>query len=134
SDDVIRGPLHTNDALLIDGDTQFLGPVTTSFKGTSPSTPETNRLWRNRFGYDAPYDSDPVFAQGISYKGPLSMPPTNRQIMEETGPGKDGCLYYGPTYIHLRDGQMRVSSPLSASPPTGQPATNAHCRGGNVAD
>ena len=118
--------------MLIDGDPTFLGPVTTSWHGTQPGQPG-NRLWRNRFGSNT-YTSNPTFAEGISWRESIGMPPTNKSITEQTTSATGGCLYYGPTYIHLDGTRMRVSSPWSTGTPEGGTPTISACKGQDVAD
>lgn len=129
--DVIDGPMHSNDAILIQGDATFLGPVTTSW----PDPDE--RYWRNTFESNVGtvvYTSNPDFREGIGYDAPKNMPPTNAAIRDQATAEAGGCLYYGPTYIHLDGDRMRVRSPQSATAPSGQPPTAGPCRGTNLTD
>lgn len=106
--DVIRGPLHTNDAIRTNGAAHVEGKVTTNYD--APGT------GANRISSGAA----PVFAlsgdpQWISAIG---MPPTNSQLKKETRSDlpmdvpSPGCLYTGPTSVVFNsDGTMTVISP-----------------------
>ncbi|HEY7756319.1 MAG TPA: hypothetical protein VID69_08845 [Actinomycetota bacterium] len=101
--DVINGPLHSNDAIRISGNPQFLGDTSTSW-----DDPSGQHWW----GSGSPdfLPGDPELAD------PLTMPPSNVEIKNETdsGQGGTGCLFTGPTAINLRnDGTMDVISPFS---------------------
>lgn len=126
TNDVIDGPLRTNDRIQIDGNPQFLGPVET-WRYVSPSTGE--------YWHDFGSGSNPSFVSGI--EGPeitkLDLPSTNAALIDRTGPTEGGCRYYGPTYIKFEGTEMVVRSPLSVSPPDGNPLPNPNCFEGNVA-
>jgi hypothetical protein len=113
--DVIRGPLHTNDSLLISGDPQFQGPTTSSWEN-----PPAGRRWR-----DATGSSNPGFVRAgdPAFQSVLPIPPSNVTIRNEADPvlGGTGCLYTGPTQITLNPGtpgKMDVDSPLTPSNPS----------------
>jgi hypothetical protein len=134
--DVINGPLHSNDTLLICG-SKFLGPVTTSntkapywkSAGGSCGTP----TWSAQ---DGPPKLD----------ASIGMPQTNLQMKTETRTDltevkRPGCLYTGPTVITFTgDGKMNVKSPFTnKTRVSGDPATAgttpAECGApGNVAN
>jgi hypothetical protein len=106
--DVINGPLHSNDAMNINGNPQFKGATTTSWQPPSGKR------------YLCAGTCNPTFANtgDPSYRAPLTMPPSNDQILAETNPliGGTGCLYTGPTQITLNSsGTMNVTSPLTIS-------------------
>jgi Flp pilus assembly protein TadG len=106
--DVINGPLHSNDAINISGNPQFKGATTTSWQ------PPTGKR------YLCGGTCNPTFANAgdPSYRAPLTMPPSNDQILAETNPliGGTGCLYTGPTQITLNSsGTMNVISPFTIS-------------------
>lgn len=113
--DIIKGPLHTNDALLLSGSPQFQGPTTTSWDGTcqnSYCSPDTDR-YRGA-------TATPVFSRpgDPAYAAPLSLPPSNTAIRTKADPaqGGVGCMYTGPTRITLNsNGTMNVTSPLTKS-------------------
>jgi hypothetical protein len=111
--DIIRGPLHTNDSLLIAGNPQFLGPTTSSWEN-----PPGGRRWRDGTG-----SSNPFFARAgdPAFQSLLPIPPSNVTIRNEADPvlGGTGCLYSGPTQITLKTGgKMDVESPLTAPNPS----------------
>ncbi len=138
--DTINGPLHTNDALLVCGNVTFNGPTYTSWTGTDPSAPASNKHWRSN-----PYcgGNNPRFtgnngkgclgagpANDACYEAPLAMPPSNSALKAETDPAlasPAGCLFTGPTEIKLNaNGTMDVKSP-DTDPATSNPG----CRPGN---
>lgn len=107
--DVIKGPLHTNDALLISGSPQFLGDTSTSWNDPS------GQRWR-----EGQAGSAPVFARvgDPALAAELEMPPSNSTIKThaDAQQGGTGCLYTGPTSIQFNaNGTMNVSSPLTIS-------------------
>lgn len=104
--DVIRGPLHSNDAIRISGNPQFLGETSTSWN------PSTLPRWLG--------SGSPTFARAGDprYLPPLTIPPSNVTIKNQTNPtlGGTGCLFTGPTRITLNSsGTMNVTSPLTRS-------------------
>ncbi len=112
SGDVIKGPLHSNDAILVCGGPTFSGHTTTAFSG------EGTPLKRYRVntssgctGSPSFVGSDPAFATDIQ------MPPTNKALKNETvnvSGNQGGCLYTGPTRIRFEsNGTMTVKSPYS---------------------
>ncbi len=105
--DTINGPLHSNDAIRVSGSPHFNGPTTTSYN------PASGNKW-----VCTQSPCTPVFAQpgDPKYADPLTMPPSNVAIKNETNPtlGGTGCLFTGPTAIKLNsDGTMDVISPFS---------------------
>lgn len=127
TNDVINGPLHSNDTLLICGST-FNGPVTTS----NPKAP----FYRTPSGCS----STPTFNKGTpTLDGTIGMPQTNLQMKTETRIDVDsvrrpGCLYTGPTVITFTsNGKMNVKSPftkytqISGDPATSASVNNAMC-------
>jgi type II secretory pathway pseudopilin PulG len=121
--DVINGPLHSNDTLYI-CEANFNGAVTTS----NSVTRSGGRL------YDIPSGCGTAhFNSGaLSYSNTVGMPSTNSQMKREvrsdlttSGVPKPGCLYTGPTSVVLNsDGTMTVRSPWTKKTQiTGDPAT-----------
>lgn len=107
TNDIIDGPLHSNDTLTICGSV-FNGRVTTS----NPNNP----IFIRPSGCgNATY----AVGTGPTYQAPLSMPPTNAELKKETRNDLTasevplpGCLYTGPTVITFTaDGRMNVKSP-----------------------
>ena len=104
SADTINGPLHSNDAILMCGSPTFNGNTSTSW---NPS----GKRWRDNCPTSRPNFANPG---DPAYLPPLSLPPSNSAIQNETTPANGGCLYTGPTRIRLQsNGQMTVESPLS---------------------
>ena len=101
--DTINGPMHSNDAIRISGNPNFLGDASTS--------------WDDPAGQGWLGSGSPNFKPGDPhYTDPLTMPPNNLAIKSETDPliGGDGCLFTGPTAIRLRNnGTMDVISPFT---------------------
>jgi hypothetical protein len=115
--DSIQGPMHSNDAIHITGNPQFLGDTSTSWPD-----PTGQRWWGS---------GSPSFRPGDPrYADPLTMPPNNLEIKNETDPllGGEGCLFTGPTAINVRnDGTMDVISPFTRNKRcavTGTPITS----------
>lgn len=154
--DLIRGPLHTNDAMVIAGDPVFEGEATTAFRGIDGSTTYsgcddsgepggTHQLWRHQTGqrsngsWARTYDSDPEFRGSLCWSESIAVPADNQTIQNQTthsSPATEGCAYYGPTYIEFydpdpdvnNDGRMRVRSPFSVDEPAGAiPKNDAAC-------
>jgi type II secretory pathway pseudopilin PulG len=120
--DVINGPLHSNDTLLI-CESEFNGNVTTSNSQNKGS----GRLYLIPSGCGT---AD--FKTGIGYAPTVGMPATNSQMKRETrsdlktqGVPSPGCLYTGPTSIVFNsDGTMTVKSPWTKKTQvTGDPNT-----------
>lgn len=126
--DTIRGPLHTNDAMILNGSIDFQGPTTTAWPTTAQDStvvvppPDAAKRWRNNGGPWTPRTTRPAYA-------PIQpMPPTNLNIrrLADGTIGGTGCLYTGPTSIEfLNTGKIKVKSPYTQS-------TNAGCIGGSA--
>jgi len=105
--DVIKGPLHTNDAFQTNGAASFQGKTTTAWQAASGPN------------YVHSSGSLPVFSVSgdPEVTAIIGMPPTNSQLKKETRSDlaevtNPGCLYTGPTSITLNnDGTMQVISP-----------------------
>lgn len=111
SRDVVNGPLHTNDAMLVCGNPTFNGATTTSWNDPA------NKRYRVNSGCPG---STPVFANAGDPKlaPKLDVPPSNSSIKSWTDPllGNTGCLYTGPTKITFNStGTMTVTSPFTKS-------------------
>lgn len=108
-DDVIDGPVHSNDTLTICG-TRFKSKVTTSNSGTPTYIKPSDCGSSVNATFDVP--GSPV------YQPQITMPPTNVEMKKETRNDLSGevpipgCLYTGPTVITFTsDGKMNVKSP-----------------------
>lgn len=112
SQDVINGPLHTNDTLRIAGNPTYNGSTTTSWNTGPP------RYFCPAGGCNPTFAlaGDPRFVQ------PLTLPPSNTSIRQQADGalGGTGCLYTGPTSITLNAvGTMTVRSPFTRSTNSG---------------
>jgi Tfp pilus assembly protein PilX len=102
--DVINGPLHSNDAILINGSPVFNGATTTSWNTSAPR-------------YRCSGSCSPTFALSgdPKYVQPLTMPPSNTGL-KAVATAAGGCLFTGPTSITLNSGgTMTVNSPFTKS-------------------
>lgn len=112
--DVLDGPMHSNDAILIGGNDasgkgpRFKGTVTTSRPQCKPGQPST--CYRSSTS-----NPRPVFDKGITYRSEVEIPQTITDLRQfVTGTSPRGCLYTGPTRIEfVAGGQMKVWSPYS---------------------
>ncbi len=106
--DVLRGPVRTNDRLLI---------CESTFEKSVISASTTTPIFKTASGCDAP-----GFDGGNPVYGPrIEMPPTNTELKRETRNDiaadvpRPGCLYTGPTTITFEMSgstpKMRVISP-----------------------
>jgi Tfp pilus assembly protein PilX len=105
--DVINGPVHSNDTILVCGST-FTGTFSTS----DPVAP-----------YYTPVGgcSAPTFSSTPTTSPTIDMPPTNAQMKQETRSDltgstvpNPGCLYTGPTSVTFTsDGKMTIRSPFT---------------------
>ena len=102
--DVIRGPLHSNDAMRMAGGSRFLGAVTTSWVGSGGRR------------YIPTSSSSPIFARAgdPAYAEPITMPPSNSALKADAA--SNGCVFTGPTKVVLNsNATMTVTSPLTKS-------------------
>ena len=116
SNDVIQGPLHSNDALQINGSVLFTDPLTESSWSNPPSS---NRWW----GTGTPSSSGyrPV------YGAPIPLPSGNTTLLQYVEPDADGdagtpvgpgCYYTGATRIIFTGTTMKVLSPYTTNAPS----------------
>ncbi len=99
--DVINGPMHSNDAMQINGSVLF----TNSKTETSWSTSQTNKWW----GSGTPSGSGYV----PKYAPMVTIPPSNASLLSNAT--SYGCVYSGATKITFNsDGTMTVLSPNTA--------------------
>lgn len=126
SDDVINGPMHSNDAIRI-CDATFAGVLTTAY---NPAT-GLRYIPKNSLGYSC---NGQIFkvAGSPSYAPVIGMPPTNAEMKKEVRTDissevpRTGCLYTGPTTITFNaGGTMTVRSPWTKKTQVaGSPATS----------
>ncbi len=136
--DVIKGPLHTNDAILIGGAARFTSPQTeTSWADGATPAPTPGARYRAGGGCsggcapDTTTDSSGVTGQLPEYSGLLQLPPSNTSIRAQTAAPAAGCLFTGPTRILLKsNGTMDVTSPSTRA--TGSQCGTGFTSGGVV--
>jgi hypothetical protein len=116
--DVVNGPLHSNDALQINGTVKFRSQLTTT---SWPSAKNknglntANRTWWGGQGAPLPNSYPPV------YDEPLTLPDTNSSLLDYVQPAVNGttsanrvgCYYQGNTRITFAGTKMKVLSPLT---------------------
>jgi type II secretory pathway pseudopilin PulG len=104
--DVVEGPFHTNDTILVSGNPRWTEEATTSWTG------DGTKHWKG--------SGSPEFVVGgdAAYRTPLNMPASNDKIKAQADPliNGQGCMYVGPTYIELEGDQMRVTSRATDEP------------------
>lgn len=106
ANDVITGPLHTNDSILLGGAATFVNPkVETSWPKTSNPSWPAGKPWRG--GY-TPSGTAPYYAPPL--------PPLRSNIaLREKADTTEGCLYSGETSIELKGTTMEVLSPATTA-------------------
>lgn len=115
--DVIDGPMHSNDALQVGGSVWFKNQRTES----SWDKANKSRLW---WGSGTPKSG--AGAYWPIYKPTVPIPPGNEALLKyvkpkiDTDPNTDrpGCLYSGSTRITFVGNQMKVLSPNTTSAST----------------
>lgn len=118
SNDTIRGPLHSNDRIRIDGNPTFLGDTSTNWNDTAgkrwvdvSSGSNSNPTFKDGPWLPAPVapavrdpNHDPKFKQT------LKIPPSNQDLLNDAT--TLGCVYTGPTKITFDPaGTISVVSP-----------------------
>jgi hypothetical protein len=108
--DRVDGPLHSNDALTIEGPVDFTHPRTESSWPDIEGASATARTWQGSATVLAGHR--PVFAPT------LPLPEANTELVKAVEPDVDGdgatgpgCYYTGPTRIVFEGTTMRVLSP-----------------------
>ncbi len=126
--DVMNGPMHSNDRIRICGPATFKGTVTTGYNPTSGL-----RYSRTNASNATTGCSGETFEMGDPVSVPtIDMPPTNTSMINEVRTDipedvpRPGCLYTGPTRIVFNgDGTMTVRSPWTlATRVAGSPHTS----------
>jgi hypothetical protein len=126
SGDVIDGPLHSNDTMVMCGGSTFKGLVTTS----NPKLSSGKRYINS--GCASTSSPNFLVATSPAYAKTIGMPPTNAKMIQETRNDlpktvqRPGCLFTGPTVItFLSNGKMKVRSPWTRETQiAGDPATS----------
>lgn len=137
SNDVINGPLHSNDKIWLSGTPTFNGDVSSSWPDPPPPAPPISP----RYGTSG--STVPVFNRSgdPKFASPLDMPESNgglKSLVDKYVSGQ-GCFYTGPTKITLGPGgKMDVVSPqtdpadLNAGCGTGSAAAGVNSTGLNL--
>lgn len=123
--DVVEGPLRSNDALLINVGTQqprFLGPVTTGWPGDG-----TRLYLRDPGSLPETAANTPLFRDGIVHDRRIDFPATSASLAQNAA--DTGCIYRGPTYIRLVAGA--APSMVVVSPLTPRNTVPSRCGGGS---
>lgn len=129
SRDVVQGPFHSNDIIVVNGDPHFLGTASTAWAGRYTWF----RRWfdgklsnQNNAALSRPYFALSPRTYDMVYAPPVTMPPSNTAIKSQAAIGGPGCLYTGPTRVVLKPtggpggrGSMDVTSPFTRSTSTG---------------
>lgn len=109
--DVITGPLHTNDAILLGGAATFQNPQTETSWGddSAPAPANPTRRWRPGGYAGTPIGTQPYYA-------PVqSIPRSNSRLRAQASVDNEGCLYSGATSIRFDGTTMYVKSPGTTS-------------------
>lgn len=107
--DVINGPLHTNDTMVLRDNSSRVGP---RFKGTvttsRPSCRDANGPAQayKCYTFDTYSSVHPTFDKGIAYREEVEIPDSIGDLRKYVTAGLDpepplGCLYTGPTRIQF---------------------------------
>lgn len=109
NNDVLNGPVHSNDTMLVCGNVTFKDTVTT---GSGPIAANAGRAFRNdgcgsTTGTTFLRPEDPQSVKRVD------LPTTNLGLKAETSAAASprGCLYVGPTKIVINGSQLKVASP-----------------------
>jgi hypothetical protein len=124
-DDVLKGPVHSNDKIRSCG-ARFDGPVTTAFSAPAGQLLYSVMDSNSRSGDCVASNFSP--ASGPTTVGAVVMPATNAGMKLETRSdltNPAGCLFTGPTQITFNsDGTVTVRSPWTRKTQiTGDPAS-----------
>jgi type II secretory pathway pseudopilin PulG len=116
--DVVNGPLHSNDALPINGTVNFTSPQTETSWPAASGLSTTAKTWVGNQGYPLP-GNEPVYAASID------LPASNNDLLKNVEPDVDGdgsvgpgCYYTGATRIIFQGTTMRVLSPSTTTSDT----------------
>lgn len=115
SGDTINGPLHTNDAMYINGGKFTNKDTETGWTTSAPVQPAQAGHWWTGSGPSSQGYAPVPSALTV-------LPPNNASIEQQADPafGGQGCLYTGPTKITLLpSGKMQVTSPYTKSANSG---------------
>jgi type II secretory pathway pseudopilin PulG len=125
--DVVDGPVHSNDTMFICSDNQFRDRVTTA----SPQIDATGNVVPTGGTYSRSNGCSSG-TTGTTYKYPgdpvprprINMPSTNLGLKAETSAAATprGCLFVGPTKIVISGSMLKVKSPWTKTASPGCPA------------
>ena len=114
SGDILDGPVHSNDAILICSNVTFKDTVTTM---AGPVAANGGKHYRTD---GCTGTSGTTFARAGDPKQvkKVNLPSTNLGLKAETGSAASppGCLYVGPTKISIKGNQLYVRSPWTRAP------------------
>lgn len=113
--DTVNGPLHSNDALQINGSVNFTDAKTeTSWPATNGAAAGSKTWWGTQ--------SPPLTGNSPTYAASISLPESNSELLTHVAPNIDadgsvgkGCQYTGATRIRLTGSTMKVLSPSTTS-------------------
>lgn len=102
NDDVVAGPFHSNDQIAVSGTPEWGDEASTSRPDAMYYDTAADRNCRSRHDPSG-CTSAPLFAEGLRFRAPLTLPPSNTQIRAEADPALSGqgCMYVGATFIRL---------------------------------
>jgi type II secretory pathway pseudopilin PulG len=116
--DVVNGPLHSNDALPINGAVNFTSPQTETSWPVANGMPSTGKTWVGDQSYPLP-GNEPHYATSIT------LPASNNDLLKNVEPDVDGdgsvgpgCYYAGATKVTFSGTTMKVLSPSTKSSDT----------------
>jgi hypothetical protein len=129
--DKIKGPMHSNDSILMSGKPEFQGTVTTSWPACKKVPYDARNCYRR-----ATTTTEPSFVKGTAYLKEIALPDSIGDLKQHVDPTQTttpGCRYTGPTRVVLNDNPageastMTVWSPWSQTlnPGCGTPGPNA---------
>jgi len=120
--DVVAGPMHSNDALQVNGDVNFTSVKTeTSWPATNGAAATAKTWWGTE-----PY---PLAGFSPKYAASIPLPSSNNTLLQNLTPDVDGdsstpvgpgCYYTGATRIILQGTTMKVLSPSTTRSDTSQ--------------
>ncbi len=126
--DVIDGPLHTNDAMLVQGRPTFNGTTTTSWPQCKPVNgvkPPASSCYRASGSGVAP-----TFSKGIAYRAEVQLPESAsdlRKYVDRTQTTNPGCLYTGPTRIKINENAAGAASTMTVWSKFSKGTLNPNC-------
>ncbi|HEX2809382.1 MAG TPA: hypothetical protein VHN80_24735 [Kineosporiaceae bacterium] len=113
--DTVRGPLHSNDALQINGSVNFTDTQTESSWPTLNGTASSTTWWGSQ--------SPPLSGHSPVYAAGVSLPVSNATLLQYVSPDVDGssstppgpgCYYQGASEFVFNGGSMSVRSPMTS--------------------